>query len=54
MQKKQDVHNDDWININNGVEDRITSDVVIFYQPYDPTNEDPEKNVLVIQTKWMK
>ena len=46
------MHNDDWINVNNGVEDWMTSDVIIFHQPYNPTNENTEKRpfVLVIQT----
>ena len=50
------MHNDDWVNVNNGVENWMSSDVVIFFQPYDPTNEDPGKRpfVLVIQTKWMR
>lgn len=30
--------------------------MVIVFQPYDPTNEDPEQrpSVLIIQTKWMR
>ena len=34
----------------------MSGDVVIVFQPYDPTNEDPEQrpSVLIIQTKWMR
>lgn len=51
------MHDNDLINVNNGVKDWITNDVVIFfYQPCDPTKDDPKKKpfVLVIQTKWMR
>ena len=56
MQKGGQVKDDDWANIHSQLDSWKENGVVIYFQAYDPDNEDPEKRpfVLVIQNDWMR
>ena len=56
MQKSGQVKDDDWANIHSQLDSWKESDVVIYFQAYDPENEDPEKPpfILVMQNDWMQ
>ena len=56
MQKGGQVKDDDWANIHSQLHSWKENGVVIYFQAYDPDNEDPEKRpfVLFIQNDWMR
>ena len=56
MQKGGQVKDDDWANIHSQLDSWKENDMVIYFQAYDPNNEDPDKRpfVLVIQSDWMR
>ena len=56
MQKCGQVKDDDWANIHNQLDSWKKNNVVIYFQAYDPDNEDPKKRpfVLVTQNDWMR
>ena len=56
MQKGKDVTDDDWTNIHSQLDGWKKNNLIIYFQAYDPNNEDPAKRpfVLVIQSDWMR
>ena len=50
------MKDDDWANIHNQLDSWKENDLVIYFQAYDPNNENPKKRslVLVIQSDWMR
>ena len=55
MQKNGQVKDDDWANIHSQLDSWKENGLVIYFQAYDPNNDDPWKRhfVLVIQNNWM-
>ena len=56
IQKSGQVKDDHWANIHSQLDSWKENAVVIYFQAYDPDNEDPKKRpfVLVIQNDWMR
>ena len=56
MQKSGQVKDDDWTNIHSQFDSWKENGLVIYFQAYDPNNEDLVKRlfVLVVQSDWMR
>ncbi|XP_066298926.1 uncharacterized protein [Branchiostoma lanceolatum] len=56
MRCSKRVHQDDWVGTYAKAERLRDQGVCIFFQEYDPDNEDPDKRpfVLVLQTEWQR
>lgn len=51
MQKCGQVKDDDWANIHSQLESWKENDIVIYFQTYNPDNEDPKKRHLMLLMK---